>query len=142
MWMKPFAVWLAIFFGLFAGLSVSYHLYLTHNPRKVLVVLDTSFPMKTVWGQIPGMLDSFQDRRYTVFGMVTDKARIHGWQPRLNLGNITPYAPRELTKLIDRQTYPEIDAADQVYLVTNASNISALSAAKRWHIMQFHPLTP
>jgi hypothetical protein len=140
--MKQFVIWCAIFVGVWAGLSGAYHLYLTRNPRKVLVLVDTSFGMHTVWAQMPEVVERFRHRRYTVFSLITDKARLHSWQARLTLGNITPYAPRALAKMVDRQRYPEIDAADQVYIVTNASDIAALPDAKEWHVVQLCPLAP
>ena len=33
-------------------------------------------------------------------------------------------------------------AADQIYVVTNASNSAALAADKRWHIVQLQPWAP
>ena len=32
--MKAFLVWCVVFFGLYAGLSWAYHVYLTRHPRK------------------------------------------------------------------------------------------------------------
>ena len=37
-----------------------------------------------------------QAQRYTLFGLITDKVRIHPWQSRLALGHLQPYAPREV----------------------------------------------
>jgi hypothetical protein len=44
--------------------------------------------------------------------------------------------------MLDQQRYPEIATADQIYVVTNASNSTALAAAKRWHIVQLQPWAP
>jgi hypothetical protein len=140
--MKQFLVWCVVFLGLYGVLSSAYHLHLTRHPRRVLVAVDTSFPMQAVWSQVPDTLAALQAQRYTLFGLITDKARIHSWQSRLELGHLQPYAPRALTQMLDRHRYPEMAAADQIYVVTNATNSAALAADKRWHIVQLQPVAP
>jgi len=140
--MQQLLVWCAVFFGFYAGLSGAYHVYLTSHPRRVLVAVDASFPMHTVWSQVPETLAALQARRYTLFSLITDKARVHTWQPQLELGHVQPYAPRALSQLLDHQKYPEIAAADQVYVVTNAAHSATLAADTRWHIVQLSPLAP
>jgi len=43
--------------------------------------------------QVPATLATLQQRRYTQFSLITDKAKIHAWQPQLALGALQPYAP-------------------------------------------------
>jgi hypothetical protein len=140
--LKQFLLWCAVFFGLYGVLSSAYHLYLTRHPRRVLVAVDTSFPMQAVWSQVPDTLATLQAQRYTLFGLITDKVRIHPWQSRLELGQLQPYAPRALAQLLDQHRYPEIAAADQIYVVTNAAHSAALAEDKRWHIVQLQPVAP
>jgi hypothetical protein len=140
--MKQFFLWCVAFFGLYGVLSSTYHLHLTHHPRRVLVAVDTSFPMQAVWSQVPDTLATIQAQRYTVFSLITDKARIHPWQSRLELGHLQPYAPRALAQMLDQHRYPEMAVADQIYVVTNATNNTALAEDKRWHIVQLQPLAP
>ena len=140
--MKQLLIWCAVFLGLYAGLSGAYHLHLTSHPRRVLVAVDTSFPMQAVWSQVPDTLAALQAQRYTLFSLITDKAKIHTWQPQLDLGHLQPYAPRALAQMLDRHRYPEMVAADQVYVVTNAANGAALAEDKRWHIVPLQPLAP
>ena len=140
--MKQFLLWCVVFFGLYGMLSSAYHQHLTHHPRRVLVAVDTSFPMQAVWSQVPDTLAALQAQRYTLFSLVTDKARIHPWQSRLELGHLQPYAPRALAQMLDPHRYPEMATADWIYVVTNATNSTALAADKRWHIVQLQPLAP
>ena len=140
--MKQFLLWCAVFFGLYGVLSSSYHLHLTRHPRKVLVAVDTSFPMQAVWSQVPDTLTALEAQRYTLFSLITDKARIHPWQSRLELGHLQPYAPRAIAQMLDQHRYTEMAAADQVYVVTNAVNSAVLAADKHWHIVQLQPLAP
>ena len=138
--MKQLLIWCAVFLGLYGALSGAYHLHLTRHPRRVLVAVDTSFPMQAVWSQVPDTLAALQGRRYTLFSLITDKAKIHTWQSQLDLGHLQPYAPRALSQMLDHQRYPEMGAADQVYVVTNVAHGAALAADKHWHIVQLQPL--
>src|SRR5215470_29316 len=91
--MKQFLLWCAMFCGLYGVLSSAYHLHLTRHPRKVLVAVDTSFPMQAVWSQVPDTLAAIQAQRYTLFSLITDKARVHPWQSRLELGHPPALCP-------------------------------------------------
>ena len=140
--MKQFLLWCVVFFGLYGVLSSAYHLHLTRHPRKVLVAVDTSFPMQAVWSQVPDTLTALEAQRYTLFSLITDKTRIHPWQSRLELGHLQPYAPRALAQMLDPHRYPEMAAADQIYVVTNTINSAVLAKDKRWHLVQLQPLAP
>ena len=140
--MKQFLLWSVVFLGFYGVLSSAYHLHLARHPRRVLVAVDTSFPMQAVWSQVPDTLTALETQRYTLFSLITDKARIHPWQSRLELGHLQPYAPRALAQMLDPHRYPEMAAADRIYVVTNATNSTGLAADKRWHIVQLQPLAP
>jgi hypothetical protein len=118
--MKPFSIWLAITlfaFGVFGG---SYHFYLTENPRRVLVVVDSSFHMKSVWQQVSGVLKNLSSLRYAEFSLITEENSVHGWSPRLNLGKVSPYAPRSFSKVKGKGNYPAIEEAGEIFFLTNA----------------------
>ena len=117
--LKPLAVWLVATLTVFAVIGGIYHVYLTANPAKVFVVVDASNPMTSVWDQVPGALDDISGRRYAEFSLAVEavghEQSIHGWSSTLDLGAQTPYAPRDL-----QFDYPEIEEADELYLITNA----------------------
>ena len=136
--MKPFSIWLAVTLLVFGSFGAAYHSYLTDNPRKVLVALDTSFPMQSVWHRVPRVLETFDHRRYTEFALVTDKNRIHGWSPKLVLGTVGLYAPRDFSKLTDNASYPEIDEASEKWLVTNSEPSQTVSLSG-WQITRPTP---
>ena len=132
--MKLFATWtltLILSFGMFSG---AYHLYLNNNPRKILVVVDSSFAMQPVWHRIPPLLEKIDRRRYSVYGLITEKSRIHGWTEQLNLGKVSPYAPRSFSGLNEAK-YPEIAEASELYLVTNAE-AAQLHDFQGWRVLQ------
>ena len=132
--MKLFATWtltLILSFGMFSG---AYHLYLNNNPRKILVVVDSSFAMQPVWHRIPPLLEKIDRRRYSVYGLITEKSRIHGWTEQLNLGKVSPYAPRSFSGLNEAK-YPEIEDASEIYLLTNAE-ASQLHDFQGWRVLQ------
>ena len=133
--MKPFSIWLAItlfVFGMFGG---SYHFYLTENPRRVLVVVDSSFHMKSAWQQMSGVLKNLGSLRYAEFSLITEKNSVHGWSPRLNLGKVSPYAPRSFSKLEGKGNYPAIEEAGEIFFLTNA-DASMTEGFSGWHIIR------
>jgi len=105
--MKIFAAWLlgtGIAFGTLAGV---YHVSLSSNPHRVVVIIDSSYAMTDVWHRIEQRLKGFDERRYTEFALLTDKGQAHGWSSQLKLGPLVPYGPRSFEKLLDGQSFPE-----------------------------------
>ena len=133
--MKAFATWLAITLASFAGLGGGYHVALTASPRKVLVIVDTSFPMKDDWYRVPGIFEEIETRPYAQFGLATEKSQVHGWASRLRPGQLTPYAPRNFDKLESGSVFPAIGDATDVYLVTNAPD-DELEAFGGWTVVR------
>ena len=76
--MKTMATWLLITLGAFAALAGGYHVALEQSPRKLLVVVDSSFPMSPRWSRVAGLLDRLDDQPYTRFGLITEKSRMRG----------------------------------------------------------------
>lgn len=136
--MKPFSFWLAITLIVFGTFSGGYHLYLTQNPRKVMVAVDSSFPMQSVWHQVSRVLKIIGDKRYAEFSLVTEKNRIHSWSSKLKLGNVSPYAPRNFSKLVSKGNLPEIDEATETYFITNA-DASQTEKFGGWEIIYLTP---
>lgn len=117
--MKALLIWLGIAVVVFGLVVGGYHLFRENNPDQVLVVVDSSFPMRDSWNDVRAELDDIDDRRYAEFALVTEKRRVHGWQSTLDLGDIDAFAPRDFSDL-NAATYPEIDEADEVIFITNA----------------------
>ena len=59
----------------------------------VLVVVDSSFHMKSAWQQVSGVPKNLGSLRYAEFSLclITEKNSVHGWSLRLNLGKVSPY---------------------------------------------------
>ncbi len=133
--MRAFLVWLVIACTGFGGLAGGYHVYLDQNPRRIAVVLDTSFPMQSVWSRVPGLLDRLGGRPYTEYALLTDKSRVHGWSGRLSAPGMTPYAPRDFGKLATPGQYPELEEATEVVFVTNADDAST-AAFGGWRVVR------
>jgi hypothetical protein len=136
--MSAFVKWLVLALCVFGSAAGGYHAYLESHPRKVLVILDSSFPMAAVWNRVPALLESLDDRRYSVFALASDKGPIHGWQPGLEIGRAVPYAPRNLKDLRQRLQLPELGEATAVYLITNAP-VNELPASSGWRILRPNP---
>lgn len=116
--MKAFAIWLAMTLIAFLGLSGGYHVALTVDPHKVLVVVDSSFAMRPDWHRVRGILNRIEDRRYAQFSLATEKGPVHGYRPRLDSSRLTPYAPRDFSRL--PHALPEAANASEIILITNA----------------------
>lgn len=132
--MKPFIKWMVGTLLIFAALSSAYHLYLKKNSRQILVAVDTSFAMRSVWHQVPQILKAIENQRYVKFCLITEKYRVHSWSPVLKLDRIEPYAPRDFSKLVGSERYREIEDSSQKYLITNLKG-SELESFKGWTII-------
>ena len=132
--MKVFATWLIGTLVAFGILGSSYHLLLTGDPRRVVVVVDSSYPMTDMWPRVPRILKKLDDERYSVFSLMTEKSSVHDWAQRLDLGQMTPYGPRNFEKLRAGK-YPQIEEATRVYFVTNAP-ASDLKTFDDWQIVR------
>ena len=132
--MRAFGRWLMLAVCLFGLAAGGYHVYLAAHPKRVLVILDTSYPMSAVWDEVPSALASLEGSRYTVFALASDKGRIHGWRSTLELGRSAPYAPRYLKDLRQQLAMPELGEASQVVLITNAPE-KELPSSGDWKIV-------
>ena len=117
--LKSFLQWLAITVTSFGALGGGTHAYLSAYPTRVLVVLDTSFPMQSSWAEAAAALQALRERPYSEFSLYTEKGVVHGWQPGLALRSITPYAPRDWSKLDTIRNSRESADATEVILITN-----------------------
>lgn len=133
--MKAFVLWAAATLLGFGSLGGAYHWSLSENPRAVLVIVDSSFAMQPAWHRVARRLEEIADRRYSRFGLITEKSRVHGWQAELGLGRLAPYAPRDLTRLAAADGFPELAEANEVYFVTNAPD-DQLEALPDWTIVR------
>ena len=118
--MKAFFSWLIVTLVAFGGLGGGYHMVLAGDPHRVLVVVDSSFGMKADWGRVPRILDKIDNQRYSQFALATEKGPVHGYGRRLDAGRLTPYAPRDFSRLENLDNAPELAGAEEYILVTNA----------------------
>jgi hypothetical protein len=133
--MRAFRNWLVLACGIFGLTAWGYHAWLQASPKKVLVIVDGSYPMAAVWDQIPPLLRSMTGARYTLYALATDKGLIHSWQPKLELNAVRPYAPRQLTDLPQRLQVPERAQATKIELITNAA-ANELPTGTGWRVLR------
>ncbi len=137
--MKPFIVWLSITISLFGVCGGAYHVYLTQNPRKIFVAVDSSFQMNAVWQRVPAALTTIEQQRYAQFALATEKIKIHGWSSTLQLGTLVPYAPRDFSKLESGTEYPEMAEAAQKYLITTMPDAAQTEKLRDWRMIRLMP---
>lgn len=118
--MRAFAIWLLLTLAAFGGLGGTYHLALGRDPHRVLVVVDSSFAMKPDWHLVSEILDRIEKRRYARFALATEKGPVHGFATHLENGHLTPYAPRDFSRLGALENAPELAGAQEFILITNA----------------------
>src|SRR5262245_3259909 len=133
--MKAFLLWLVFAVIGFGGLAGGYDGYLRDNPRRIAVIVDTSYDMTAVWPRVEPKLVEIGAARYSDFSLITDKRLIHGWQPQLRVSLAEPYGPRDFGKLKELRTAaPEIAEAETVYFLTNAP-ASEIAAFTGWQVI-------
>ena len=132
--MKVFAIWLIGTLVAFGALGGSYHLSLTSDPRKVVVIVDSSYPMTDVWPRVRRILKALDDERYSVFSLFTEKNGVHSWRERLDLGQMAPYGPRNFKNLRSGK-FHEVAEATRVYFVTNAPDAD-LESFGDWQVVR------
>lgn len=135
---KPFGIWLVITLLLFGGLSGASHVYLNAHPRRVLIAVDSAFPMQAVWSRVPARIDELTGRRYTRYALITEKNRIHGWADQPDFRPFSPYAPRDFSALSDTDRFPEIAEANTRILITNAPPAET-DGLRGWDILRLSP---
>ena len=131
--MKPLAFWvigLAVALGIFVVV-----VNVVRETGRVLVVVDSSFPMAEVWNRVPSELDEVDDQRYSEFALATEKSLVHSWSQELRLGAVTAFAPCDFDEIT---TYTEVADADELILITTSTSCST-EAFSDWTIILIDP---
>ena len=133
--MRPFLVWLCCFAVVFGVTSTSYHYHRSLNPKRVAVVVDSSFSMRSAQSDIPTILGRLESRRYASYSLFTEKNRVHSWSSALVWIDQTAYAPRDFSSVVGNERFTELDQADERVIVTNADE-TELGAFTGWKIVR------
>jgi len=127
--MKTFLTWLAVHCVLFAIVIGGGHYWFSKSPHRVLVAVDTSFGMKDNRAAAKNIIKSLDTAsgRYTEYALITPEQRLHGWQKKLDPGNVFNsesgfFGPAQFEILNDESRYPEIDESNERILVTNVAS--------------------
>ncbi len=131
--MKPLAFWVI-------GLAVALVVFvvvvnMVRETDRVLVVVDSSFPMTEVWDRVSGELDEIDDQRFSEFALATEKTLVHTWSQELRLGPVTPFAPCGFDEVM---AYGEIADADDLILITTSASCPT-EAFSDWSIIFLDP---
>lgn len=127
--MRPLAIWIIVV-GVLLG-AVALATTALRDTKRVFVVVDSSFPMSTVWRRVPTTLDDIDDRNYTEFALATEKSSVHTWDGQLRLGSVEAFAPCDFD---DITAYPEVQDADELILITTAASCDT-SGLAGWTII-------
>ena len=126
--MKSFLTWLGICFLFISALAVYTHWDLESNPKTVLVVVDSSFPMAEKAFSLKSALKGVLDQRYTRFALADKMALLQNWTTgTLPLEKITFYGSRDLKALgAEGENLKNRLGAERVVYVTNAPDLGDL----------------
>lgn len=131
--MRTFSLWLlGALLGL-GGFAGGYHFHLESNPRRLLVVVDSSAPMRPVWERVRRRLDALAARRYTVFALASERDMLSLWSPHLSLGTLRrPAGERDFAALFAADNHlPPPDAIDEIVVITDADEVAFPSGWRR-----------
>lgn len=133
--MKALAIWVVVVSLVFGAAAGIYHVARSRDPEQVFVVVDSSFPMAQDWAEVQTVLDGLDGDRYAEYALATEKTTVHTWADELHLAGVTAYAPRDLSKLLRPDAYPEMEEASKLVLVTNAP-AAETEALVAWEIVR------
>ena len=119
--MKPLWIWLLVTLGVFAGGSVAYHGYLEHSPRRVAVVIDTSYDMRASLTAAANKASAVvASTRYAEIAFFSDKAQLSEFQRGARVPPLSAYGPRQLERLSDGTLADQLADAEHVIFISNA----------------------
>ncbi len=121
---------LLVVFGAIAAVIV-----ISRPTERVLVVVDSSFPMRAVWDQVPGALAELEAQGYAEFALATEKGLLHSWQDSPTLRGPTPYAPCDFSGI---GSHAEATEADERVLITTAGSCST-EGLSDWQVIKLAP---
>jgi len=131
--LKPLAIFVVGVLLVFGALAAA--IMLSRETERVFVVVDSSFPMREVWTQVPGTLDEVGSRGSSEFALATEKDLVHSWQSALRFRDVSQFAPCDFSGL---DAYAEAGEAAQRILVTTPASCPTDSLAD-WTVVQLQP---
>ncbi len=134
--MKAFGLWLGGFVALFGIYGGATHAVRNSDPEQVFVIVDSSFQMRPVWGQVARTLDAIDDERYSEYALATEKQPVHDFTDRLTLGAVDAFAPCDFD---DVTTYPEATEADEVIVITSVDSCPVDGLPESWRVIELSP---
>jgi hypothetical protein len=130
---KPLAIFLAGLVVVFGSLAAA--IVLSRETQRAFVVVDSSFPMRTVWSRVPAAIATIEDDGYTQYALATEKDLIHSWQDQPRFREGRPYAPCDFSGIAD---YVEAAQADVRILVTTAGSCPT-DGLGDWQVVLLQP---
>ncbi len=131
--MKPLAIFLVGLVVAFGAIAVV--ITFSRDSQRVFVVIDSSFPMRAVWRQVPGALDEIDDQDFSEFALANEKDLVHSWQETLRFRSTTPYAPCDFSRIA---AYGEAAAASELILITTSGSCPT-DELDGWRVVLLEP---
>lgn len=131
--MKALAIWIGVFVVVFAVFAIVTSAL--RDTSRVFVVVDSSFPMTTVWSQVPRELDRIDGQDHAEFALATEKQSVHSWTSELSLTGVQPFAPCTFETI---DSYPEVAEADELILITTSGSCDT-QGLTGWEVRTLSP---
>lgn len=131
--MRPLLIFLAGLLLVFGALALL--ISASRDTERVFVVVDSSFPMRAVWRQVPAELDAIDDQSYSEFALATEKGLIHSWQDRLRFRDTSAYAPCDFSAI---DAYAEAAEAGERILLTTPGSCPT-DGLTGWQVISLQP---
>lgn len=131
--MRPlaiFAVGVLVVFGALAAVIM-----ISRDSERVFVVVDSSFPMREVWTQVPVTLEDIGDRGNSEYALATEKELIHSWQEQLRFREVSQFAPCDFSSI---DAYAEAGQATERILLTTPGSCPT-EGLDGWTVMRLRP---
>ena len=119
-----FMIWLVIAAMALGSTGLAMRNQLAADPRRVIIVVDSSFEAAKDWEFITAQLERIGSKPYTKYKVLTEKTLAGDWLNKAKLDSVSPFAPRNWSEVISALP-AMLGSSDKVIVLTNANDLPA-----------------
>jgi hypothetical protein len=128
---KKFFLWILVILVVFSILTIATHFFLTINPKKIVIAIDTSLKMKDKSYDIVKKLGDILDSRYAEFIIISDKSKILSTKEKVDVsGYLRFYGPSDIASFADLTKNPVLKNSDKIIFIVNSDDKEGLDKLK------------
>jgi hypothetical protein len=119
-------IWLLVCALFFVSYGVFTNYYKLNNAEKTLIIIDTSFDMKSKKADLNSLIKELTLSKFQHYQLLSEKIVLKkGWNQKLAIPNITFYGTRNFD--FKDKYQKQIEEADLKILITNADNVALIN---------------